>query len=155
MAINGIGGGEPRTTDLEALRKEISENAGIKERSKHDTLDKDDFLKLLLTQLSHQDPLQPMEDREFIAQMAQFSSLEQMTNLNREFSRVAGAIALGQAISLIGKTVDVTVTTKTSDGKDEFSTITGRVQEVAGGASPQLLINEKYYDYTALSRVKE
>jgi flagellar basal-body rod modification protein FlgD len=154
MAINGIGGGEPRM-DVETLRKTITEKAGIKERSKHDTLDKDDFLKLLLTQLSHQDPLQPMQDREFIAQMAQFSSLEQMTNLNKEFSRVASTIALSQAVSLIGKTVDVSVAGKTPDGTDILNTITGRVQEVTGGASPQLLINGRYYDYGAVARIKE
>jgi flagellar basal-body rod modification protein FlgD len=52
---------------------------------KSNDLDKDAFLKLLTTQLSNQDPLNPIEDREFIAQLAQFSSLEQMTSLNKTF----------------------------------------------------------------------
>jgi flagellar basal-body rod modification protein FlgD len=52
------------------------------EDKKSNDLDKDAFLRLLTTQLSHQDPLNPMEDREFIAQLAQFSALEQMQNLN-------------------------------------------------------------------------
>ncbi|MFA5575807.1 MAG: flagellar hook capping FlgD N-terminal domain-containing protein [Tissierellaceae bacterium] len=49
-------------------------------------LDKEAFLRLLTVQLSNQDPLNPMEDREFIAQLAQFSSLEQMQNLNKTLS---------------------------------------------------------------------
>jgi len=61
-------------------------------------LDRNAFLNLLITQLRHQDPLNPMDDREFIAQLAQFSSLEQMQNLNSTFNRF-------QAFNMIGQTV--------------------------------------------------
>lgn len=61
------------------------DNGNINEELNKDLnkMDKDMFLKLLVTQLSNQDPLNPIEDREFIAQMAQFSSLEQMQQMNR------------------------------------------------------------------------
>lgn len=61
-----------------------TKNTTTDSKSKND-LDKDAFLRLLTTQLANQDPLNPMEDREFIAQLAQFSSLEQMQNLNKVF----------------------------------------------------------------------
>lgn len=54
---------------------------GSDSKTKNDALGKDAFLKLLVTQLQHQDPLNPLDDKEFIAQLAQFSSLEQMSNV--------------------------------------------------------------------------
>jgi flagellar basal-body rod modification protein FlgD len=60
-------------------------------RQTSDPLGKDVFLKLLTTQLRNQDPTQPMEDREFIVQLAQFSMLEQMSNLNQAFNQFANS----------------------------------------------------------------
>ncbi len=61
-------------------------------------LGQEEFLKLLITQMTHQDPLSPQEDREFIAQMAQFSSLESMNTVSRMMSRLQGTSLLGKTI---------------------------------------------------------
>ncbi len=71
-------------------------------------LDKDDFLQLLVTQLQHQDPLNPLDDKEFIAQLAQFSSLEQMNNVASGITAINDTLAKQDALSAanyIGKTV--------------------------------------------------
>lgn len=54
---------------------------------RNDELGKDDFLRLFITKLANQNPMSPMEDQDFIAQMAQFSQLEQLTNLNKQLSQ--------------------------------------------------------------------
>src|SRR4249919_3544186 len=69
------------------------------------TLGKDDFLKLLVTQLQHQDPMNPMDDKDFMGQMAQFSSLEQITNLVAATQQQAFSSQMSQAVSLIGHQV--------------------------------------------------
>ncbi|MDQ0113079.1 flagellar hook capping FlgD N-terminal domain-containing protein [Paenibacillus harenae] len=71
---------------------------------KTDTLGKDQFLSILVTQLRNQDPMQPMQDKDFIAQMAQFTSVEQLVNMASEVSKLRQSI--GSASSLIGKTID-------------------------------------------------
>jgi flagellar basal-body rod modification protein FlgD len=70
-------------------------------------LGKDDFLNLLVTQLKYQDPLNPMDDKSFIAQMAQFSTLEQMQNMNSTFSHI-------KAFSLIGRNITASIADSTT-----------------------------------------
>jgi flagellar basal-body rod modification protein FlgD len=79
-------------------------------------LGKDDFLKLLITQLKYQDPMEPTNNQDFIAQMAQFSSLEQMTNMGNGFQKLAESqdamlkeVSFGQAVNLIGRTVSANI----------------------------------------------
>lgn len=72
-----------------------------------ETLGKDAFLKLLIAELSNQDPLNPMEDREFISQMATFSSLEQMQNMNSTLTSMAEANKFN-AVQYIGKAIAFT-----------------------------------------------
>jgi len=80
-------------------------------------LDKDAFLLLLITQMKHQDPLSPMDNTQFLSQMAQFTALEQMTNLNRTMN-------LSQGYSMIGKTVYGQVQDKTTGtSREVFGTV--------------------------------
>jgi flagellar basal-body rod modification protein FlgD len=75
-------------------------------------LGKDDFLKLLVSQLQHQDPMNPVDDKDFMGQMAQFTSVEQLTNMATSIDRMSTASQSTQSIALIGKTV----TWKKEDG---------------------------------------
>lgn len=113
-------------------------------RSPQQDLDKDDFLQILITQLQHQDPTAPMEDREFIAQMAQFSSLEQMTNMSSQFTELSATLKGSQAMNLIGRNVEII---------QGDTLISGSVEAVTGGAFPQMLVNGAYYDFDDISTV--
>ncbi len=127
--------------EVDTYNKSIS---GGKAAQPGGVMGKDEFLKILITQLSHQDPTQPMEDKDFIAQMAQFSSLEQITNMSDGMQKVAELLAKSQAVALLGKTVEI------ADGS---SLVSGTVEEVSGGDFPQLLVNGTYYDYSQVKRV--
>ncbi len=70
-------------------------------------LGKDDFLKLLLVQMQNQDPLEPVDNRQMLAEMAQFSSLEQMSNLNENFANANTIASFMDATRLLGKRVEV------------------------------------------------
>lgn len=85
---------------------EANKKSGVGEPAEKNGLGKDSFLKLLVTELRHQDPTKPMEDREFVAQMAQFSTLEQMTNLNNEVKNLLYSARSAEAYGVLGKSID-------------------------------------------------
>lgn len=115
------------------------------ERAKPKTeLDKDDFLKILVTQLQHQDPTNPVQDREFIAQMAQFSSLEQITNMAGQFGKMANLLNSSEAQSLLGKHVDIL---------DGDKNISGQVDQIVRGEFPLVMVGGVFYDLDQVSRV--
>lgn len=91
-----------------------------------------DFIRILITQLSYQDPLKPVDNQQFMAQMAQFTSLEQTQQLNAKLETLIGNQAALQSVGLIGRTVDVT----TDNG-----VLTGTVTALSlAGASPSLTL---------------
>jgi flagellar basal-body rod modification protein FlgD len=111
------------------------------------TLGQNDFLKLITVQLANQDPMKPMEDTAFIAQMAQFTSLQQTTDLVSQIGLMRSSTNLTAASSLIGKTV--TVETK-ADGA-----VSGKVDAVdTSGSEPLLVIGAKTYSLSSLKRVE-
>jgi flagellar basal-body rod modification protein FlgD len=106
-----------------------SANGGIT-GSISQTMNKDDFLKLLVTQLQYQDPLSPEDPKDFVAQLAQFSSLEQQINSNTNLENLSKAISslqqsqsMAQGVSLLGKTV--------KGSGNQLTVVGGKVMEAA------------------------
>jgi flagellar basal-body rod modification protein FlgD len=75
--------------------------------SSQTSIGQDDFLKILTTQLSYQDPLKPMDNQQFMAQMAQFAALEQSRQTNDSLQSLLTVQSATQSIGLIGRTVEV------------------------------------------------
>ena len=83
-----------------------------------------DFVRVLTTQLTYQDPLKPMDNQEFMAQVAQFTALEQSQQINERLQQLIGNQAALQSVGLIGRSI-------------EFSTSTGRSSGVVTALSLQ------------------
>ncbi|MEW8988035.1 MAG: flagellar hook assembly protein FlgD [Bacillus sp. (in: firmicutes)] len=90
--------------DVTNVAKNYSKFNNVKSYEEQSNLGKDAFLKILTTQLSNQDPSSPLEDKDFIAQMATFSSLEQLTNLNMAFAKFSSN-QMSNFAATIGKEV--------------------------------------------------
>jgi len=113
-------------------------------RQPQQNLGRDDFLKILIQQLKYQDPTAPMQDKEFIAQMAQFSTLEQMTGMAKDFAKLTAIISGSDASSSLGKTVEI------AEGE---RLVQGMVQAVTRGEIPQVLVNGIFYDWDNVAKV--
>ncbi len=105
----------------------------------------DDFLSLLLTQLQYQDPMNPVDNTEFLSQQAQFTQLSTIQEMS---SNISSNNQITQACSLVGK--DVTL----QDPNDSTKTITGTVTSANfGGKNPTVTVNGKEYALGYVTKV--
>ena len=131
---------------VDAENKKLAQELYQRNTMPSQSLGKDEFLKILLTQLANQDPTAPMEDKEFIAQMAQFSSLEQMTNMATDFAKMARMLRVTEASSALGKSVEINL---------ENETVQGVVRAVTRDEMPSILVDGKFYEWDQVSAVFE
>lgn len=122
-----------------------SSTSNLNVQSSNQSLDMQDFLDLLVAQMTNQDVMNPMENTEFISQMAQFSSLQAMSNLSDISMQ-------GQATSLIGKNVVVA----NYDSLGNLVVDEGVVQRVTiHSGETKLYVNDKEYDYSNVMEIKQ
>jgi flagellar basal-body rod modification protein FlgD len=112
------------------------DSASLAQTTKTAGLSMDDLLKLLMTELSYQDPLKPVDNKDFLTQMAQFSSLDTTRQLNDNIQKLLSAQSLNQSVGLLGKTVDANV-----DVKGLVSGTVTALQLVSG--EPEITIKTK------------
>jgi flagellar basal-body rod modification protein FlgD len=113
-------------------------------------LGKQDFLKLLMAQLQHQDPMKPMDDTAMIAQMAQFSALEATQQLNATIQQSANVQAVSTAGALIGKYIQSSL----ADGTTSTGAVTGvNFTTTNGAVSPTLVVDGKDVAYSSIVKV--
>lgn len=115
-------------------------------RAHKNMLGQDDFLKILVTKLSTQDPMNPQQDSDFIAQMAQFSTLEQSKSMTADIAMLKAQQEVLTANGLIGRTVTVT--------QNDKKVAQGTVTSVAmNEGAPEVVINGKNYSLEDVSLI--
>lgn len=127
MATDGVSGNTNSTSS------QVITNAAS-------ALDRDAFLNLLMTQIQYQDPMKPMDDTQFISQLAQYSSLEQMQQVNDKMGVMLSGARLGDTATMIGHTVTVQ---NPETGEEMSGKVTGVKFE---NNTPYLVINNQSVD---------
>ncbi|MFM1945416.1 MAG: flagellar hook capping protein [Verrucomicrobiota bacterium] len=136
IAISGGGGSS--TADIFTTASD---------RSPQKLLGQDDFLKLLVTQMTSQDPLKPDGDMEFIGQMASFASLEQTREMVTDLSSMRLDQEVLKANALIGRTVELDLG---DDARREFGTVTSVFMEAG---KPKVVVGGRAYDLSQLRTI--
>ena len=139
---------------------EYMASLNAKTNNRNDALGKDAFLQLLVTQMQYQDPLDPQDNSEYLSQLAQFSALEQMSNVSSSLEKVNTlienidtSVLVGQLSGMIGKEVQWTMTSSTTDDNGNVnyvtSTLVGDVTGVSiSDGAPSLVAKVKGDDGT-------
>jgi flagellar basal-body rod modification protein FlgD len=126
------------TSSTSSLAPEVQKALeGFKIRENKSTLTQDDFLRLLTVQLQNQDPLKPMEDAQFMGQMAQFASLEQAKELTKTVNTLSASFGFSSAQQFLGKNV-----TLNAGGAEVTGSVSGVVME---DGVPKVLVDNKTY----------
>ncbi len=124
------------------------------DRTPSTNLGKDEFLKILMAQLQNQDPSNPMDDKQFISQMAQFSSLEQTMNMAKSIDRLVESQMISPVIQyshMIGKEVSYrAVDEETGEKGEEISSQVVSVSQHEGWAVLELKNGDKIYADAAI-----
>jgi flagellar basal-body rod modification protein FlgD len=134
------------TVDPTSFKNQTGSQSAIQHKSAD--MGKDQFLKLFVAQLQHQDPMNPMEDAEFMGQMASFSTLEQTTNMAKANEKIATNLALSQSVALIGRTVSWT-----DDAGTTHSGIVEKVSTTKEGAARLTIDGTDDVDPTKITQV--
>ena len=133
--------------DAMTLSKYQGDPGDQNSRVANKVMGQDDFLQLLVTQMRNQDPMAPMQDTEFIAQMAQFTSLEQSRKMSEDMAEMRSQTSFQQGVGLLNQQVTVKV--------GEEAPLTGIVTELQMvEGEPQLLINSEFYALQDVIHVK-
>ena len=122
----------------------FNKTLAVKGRNGGPEIGKNEFLKVFLDPLLKQNPTRPIENTAFISQKAQFSSLEQMTNMSTEFAKLANMLNSNEAVSLLGKNVTIS----TGD-----TSVNGVVEAVTRGEDPQVEVNGMLYSMDQIKSV--
>ena len=153
------------SSEITAMQNQTTANniAEQKRNVSTKTDDKNMFLNLMLQQLQNQDPTEPTSNTEWLSQLAQYSSLEQMTSMNEGLGNVMGYIQalyadmgasseISQTLSLIGKEVTI----KDPEDKEGNTKITGTVSEASfEDGTGKVKINDKYYSIANIIAVRD